>query len=83
MQQALSQRKSKMEYVITIALLFTCFNVWATAHNTKQLNDRLNEHLNESNLLLKEMTEELASLRLIVKNRFEKEENSINRAYMP
>jgi len=72
-----------MEYVISISLLFICFNVWASAHNTKQLNDRLNEHLNESNLLLKEMKEELASLRLIVKNRFEKEENSINRAYMP
>lgn len=72
-----------MEYVISISLLFICFNVWAIAHNTKQLNDRLNEHLNESNLLLKEMKEELASLRLIVKNRLEKEENSINRAYMP
>ena len=72
-----------MEYVISISLLFICFNVWASAHNTKQLNDRLNEHLNESNLLLKEMKEELASLRLIVKNRFEKEENSIHRSYMP
>jgi hypothetical protein len=68
-----------MEYVITIALLFTCFNVWATAHNTKQLN----EHLNESNLLLKEMKEELASLRLIVKNRIEKDEKSIHRAFEP
>jgi hypothetical protein len=72
-----------MEYVITIALLFTCFNVWATAHNTKQLNDRLNEHLNESNLLLKEMKEELASLRLIVENRIERDERSIHRAFEP
>ena len=72
-----------MEYIISISLLFICFNVWASAHNTKQLNDHLNAHLNDSNLLLKEMKEELESLRLIVKNRFEKEESSINRAFMP
>jgi hypothetical protein len=44
---------------------------------------RLNEHLNESNLLLKEMKEELASLRLIVENRIERDERSIHRAFEP
>jgi hypothetical protein len=72
-----------MEYVIIIALLFICFNVWASAYNTKQLNDRLNEHLTKSNSLLKEMKEELESLRLIVNNRFEKDENRKHDAYLP
>jgi len=68
-----------MEYVFAILLIIILYTLREIKYALKDLN----EHTWQTHLLLKEMEEEVASFRLIVKYRIEKDEKSIHRAFEP
>lgn len=68
-----------MEYVIAILLLVILIYI----ARIEMYVSALDENTRRIQILLKETQEEVATFRLIVKNKIEKDENSIHRAYEP